>query len=228
MKEITFTNVLGLNFFPPKPAVKEVPEWYKHTPEYVGEHGRKIVDPSQSVHTVKKCIPVFDAMTAGYILYTQVDVQIWQKDGLPYYTWADQDFINFHPIEQASLHPKNNSMPYPKWKNTYAISTPAGYSVLFTQPMHRDSVFTILPGVVDTDKYKSTVAFPFVLNDIKFEGLIPAGTPMVQIIPFKRESWKHKIGSDKERKEENLIGKKLHTMLLNSYKKQFWSRKEYK
>jgi hypothetical protein len=35
MKEITFTNVLGLDFFPPKPAVKEVPEWYKHTPEYV-------------------------------------------------------------------------------------------------------------------------------------------------------------------------------------------------
>ena len=24
-KEITFTNVLGLDFFPPKPAVKEVP-----------------------------------------------------------------------------------------------------------------------------------------------------------------------------------------------------------
>jgi hypothetical protein len=38
--------VLGLDFFPPKPAVKEVPEWYKHTPEYVGEQGKKIIDPN--------------------------------------------------------------------------------------------------------------------------------------------------------------------------------------
>ncbi len=227
MKEITFTNVLGVDFFPPKPAVKEVPEWYKHTPEYIGEHGRKIVDPNVTVHTIKKCMPVFDAMTAGYILYTQVDIQVFQKDGLPYYIWAEQNFIDFHPVEQASLHPNSNNMPYPKWMNTYAITTPPGYSILFTQPMHRNSIFTIFPGIVDTDKHLSPVAFPFVLNDTKWEGLIPAGTPMAQVIPFKRDSWKHKIGSDKERKEQNLSWLKLRTMFLNSYKKQFWSRKEY-
>jgi hypothetical protein len=30
-------------------------------------------------HTIKKCIPVFDAITAGYILYTQVDIQVSQQ-----------------------------------------------------------------------------------------------------------------------------------------------------
>jgi hypothetical protein len=228
MKEIKFTNVLGLDFFPPKPAVKEVPDWYKDTPEYIGDQGKKILGNGNIPHTIKKCIPVLDAMTAGYILYTQVDVQVTQVDGLPYYNWASQDAISFHPIEQAPLHPLRNEAPYPKWNNPYAITTPTGYSVLFKQPMHKKSVFTILEGIVDTDTYKSPVNFPFVLNDVKWEGIIPAGTPMAQVIPFKRESWEHKIGSDKERIEQNLITSKLKTLFFNSYKRQFWSRKEYK
>jgi hypothetical protein len=228
MKEIKFTNVLGLDFFPPKPAVKEVPGWYKDTSEYIGDQGKKITGNGNMPHTIKKCMPVLDAMTAGYILYTQVDVQVTQVDGLPYYHWAGQDAISFHPIEQADLHPLRNEAPYPKWNNPYAITTPPGYSVLFTQPMHKESVFTIIEGIVDTDQYKAPVNFPFVLNDIKWEGIIPAGTQMAQVIPFKRESWKHKIGSNEERIEQNLVAAKLKTLFFNSYKRQFWSRKEYR
>jgi hypothetical protein len=227
-KEIIFTNVLGLDFFPPKPAVKEVPEWYKNTPEYTGNQGKKVSKEGLVPHTIKKCIPVFDAMTVGYILYTQVDVQVSVVDDLPYYTWVDQNAISFHAIEQLPLHPTKNETPYPKWNNPYAISTPPGYSVLFTAPMHRESVFTILDGIVDTDTYKTQVNFPFVLNDVKWEGIIPAGTPMAQVIPFKRESWEHKIGSDKERIEQEKVIRKLKTLFFNSYKRQFWSRKEYK
>jgi hypothetical protein len=227
-KEITFTNVLGLDFFPPKPAVKEVPDWYRNTPEYVNNETKKITTPGSSPHTIKKCMPVFDAITSGYILYTQVDIQVAEENDLPFYTWSDQGAIAFHPNQQASFHPLENGAPYPKWINPYAISTPPGYSVLFMQPMHRESIFTILPGIVDTDKYKGTVNFPFVLNDVKWRGLIPAGTPMAQVIPFKRESWEHKIGSDKERIEQEKVIRKLKTLFFNSYKRQFWSRKEYK
>jgi hypothetical protein len=81
---------------------------------------------------------------------------------------------------------------------------------------------------VDTDTYKAPVNFPFVLNDVKWQGLIPAGTPMVQVIPIKRDSWEHEIGSDKERQEQNKITAQLKTLFFNSYKRQFWSRKEYK
>jgi hypothetical protein len=147
---------------------------------------------------------------------------------VPYYNWSDQNAVLFHPIEQASLHPARNESPYPKWNNPYAISTPPGYSVLFTQPFHRESVFTILDGIVDTDKYKGAVTFPFVLNDNKWEGIIPAGTPMAQVIPFQRESWEHKIGSNKERQEQEKIIRKLKTLFFNSYKRQFWTRKEYR
>jgi hypothetical protein len=226
-KKITFTNVFGLDFFPPKPAVKEIPEWYKNTPEYVDERGKKIID-NITPHTIKKCMPVFDAITSGYILYTQVDVQVTQQDGFPYYSWPDQNAISFHPISQAPLHPTKNEAPYAKWENPYSISTPPGYSTLFTQPMHRESVFTILDGIVDTDQYNAPVNFPFVLKDTKWEGIIPAGTPMAQVIPFKRDSWEHKIGSDKERIEQEKMVKKLRSLFFNSYKRQFWSSKQYR
>jgi hypothetical protein len=226
-KIITFTNILGLDFFPPKPAVKEVPNWYKDTPEYVSNLGKRYVD-GETPHTIKKCMPVFDAITAGYILYTQVEIQVTQQNNVPYYVWPSQDFINHHLLIQAPLHPAKNDAGYAKFNNPYSITTPPGYSTLFIQPFHRESVFTIFPGIVDTDTYKAPVNFPFVLNDLKWEGIIPAGTPMAQVIPFKRESWEHKIGSNKEREEQEKNSKKLKTMLFNSYKKQFWFKKEYK
>jgi hypothetical protein len=229
MKEITFTNVLGLDFFPPKPAVKEVPDWYKKTPEYIGNQSKLITDSGNTPHTIKKCIPVFDVMTAGYILYTQVDVQVTQQDGQPYYHWSDQGAISFHPIDQAPLHPGVNGAPFPKWNNPYAITTPPGYSTLFVPPMHNpNGIFKVLPGLVDTDTYKAPVNFPFTLDDVKWEGLIPAGTPMVQVIPIKRDVWEHKIGDDSNRREQSLITSRLKTLFFNSYKRQFWHRKEYR
>ena len=228
-KEITFTNMLGLDFFPPQPSTKVIPDWYKNISEYWTDKGKKILEPGVTPSTVKKCIPVFDAMTAGYILFTQVEVQVRQENGTPFYNWAAQDAIAFHPIEQADLHPKANGFSFPKWVNPYAIKTPPGYSALFVPPMHNpNGIFTILPGFVDTDTYKAPVNFPFVLDDPKWEGIIPVGTPMAQVIPIKRESWEHKIGSFKEIKEASLVNSKLATLFFNSYKRQFWSRKEYK
>jgi hypothetical protein len=227
-KEIVFTNILGLDFFPPTPGIKNVPDWYKNTPEYRNDSGKKFANDG-TPHTIKKCIPVFDAITAGYILYTQVDVQVTQVDGMPYYHWASQSAIDFHPIDQAPLHPGYNGAPYAKWQNPYAIKTPPGYTTLFLPPLHNpNQIFTIFEGFVDTDKYTTPVNFPFILNNVKWEGIIKAGTPMAQVIPVKRDSWKHKIGNEKDRMEQNMLVMKLKTILFNSYKKQFWSRKEYK
>jgi hypothetical protein len=99
---------------------------------------------------------------------------------------------------------------------------------MFTAPVHRDSVFTILDGVVDTDTYTAPVNFPFVLNDIKFEGMIPAGTPMAQVVPFKRETWEMSIGDSEELIQQNKVSTLLRTKFFDSYKSQFRTVKEYK
>lgn len=226
--DITFTDIIGVDSkYQPVPASRLLPDWYKDTNEYID--GERQIRDGQTPHTVKKCIPVFDAMTAGYIISTYVDVQVTQQDGLPYYQWPSLDAVSFHPVSQAPNHPDGNGAPYPKWSNPWAISTPPGYSCLFVPPMHNPNrIFTALPGIVDTDTYRSAVNFPFVLDHASWEGIIPAGTPIVQIIPFERQSWKMSLGDDRNRAEQQRVFTRLRSLWFNSYKRQFWSRKEYR
>lgn len=228
MKQITFTNLMEPKLErKPVPASKEIPEWYKELESYPG--GKKITNGEGATSgSIKKCMPVFDAITGGYIIYTPVDIFVSQRDGAPYYEWPSLDAIQFHPIEQAPTHPAMNGFTYPKFINPWGIKTPNGYSTLFMQPVHRESVFTILPGIVDTDGYTAPVNFPFVLNDTKFEGLIPEGTPMAQVIPFKRESWKMALGSDIESMQAQKVIVNKMTKIFDSYKNKYWNRKEFK
>jgi hypothetical protein len=232
---ITFTKTYPVSDeFAPVPASKCVPAWYKEMISYVGEE-KKPDGNGKTTATIKKCVPVFDAITAGYMLLTPADVYVSQvpfdETGIvkPYYEWVDLKILEFHPVIQAPTHPSNTGhLLYPKWINPWAVSTPKGYSVLFTAPKHRDNVFTILDGVVDTDNFKTAVNFPFVLNDINFEGLIPAGTPMAQVIPFKREKWEMKLGGTKELDEVNETNLTVKSRFFDKYRNHFWERKEYK
>jgi len=230
MPNITFTNTAGVpEEYAPKPATFSVPEWYKELPSYLGGE-KKPTGDGNTTGTIKRCMPVFDAITNGYILYTYTDVWVSQKDGMPWYEWPSFGPIQFHPVEQAPNHPNRNGhqASYPKWINPWAIETPPGYSVLFVQPMHRESIFTILSGIVDTDQYNAAVNFPFVLNNIQYEGLIPAGTPMAQVIPFKRESWEMNLGTQEDFDKQNKTTVRLRTRFFDSYKSQFRQLKEYK
>ena len=182
----------------------------------------------RNIRHYKKCIPVFDAISAGYIIKLPADVYVSEKDGSPWYEWSDFGLVEFHPVEQAPLHPNSNSFPYPKWINHWSIQTPKGYSTLFVQPFHRESVFTILPGIVDTDTYTAPVNFPFVLNDPSFKGLIPKGTPIVQVIPIKKDSWSMDFGLEENVIAQSNISRKLKSKFFDKYKSMFWSRKEYK
>lgn len=225
---ITFTNVSGFyDLEQPKPASKFIPDWYKNMESYIGGEKKPSGDGT-TLATVKRCMPVFDAITAGYIICSPADVYVRIKDGQQYFEWASLNLIGFHPIEQAPNHPAKNKHAYPKWINHWAIHTPKGYSTMFVQPMHRESVFTILPGIVDTDEYYAPVNFPMVINDPEFEGLIPKGTPIAQVIPFKRESWTMQFGKEKEIKQQTNIVSKLNTKFFDKYKDMFRAHKEYK
>ena len=82
--------------------------------------------------------------------------------------------------------------------------------------------------MVDTDTFTAPVHFPMVLTDIKFEGLIPAGTPIAQIVPFQRESWTMEIGKQENLIEQETLSAKLRTRFFDSYKTQCRQLKEYK
>jgi len=217
----------GVDIEQPQPAFKFIPDWYKNMESYIGKE-KKPSGSGTTTATIKRCIPVFDAITAGYIITLPADIYVSIVDEKQFFEWSDLNLINFHPIEQAPEHPNRKPHAYPKWMNPWGVKTPKGYSTLFVQPMHRESVFTILPGIVDTDTYTAPVNFPMVINDPNFEGLIPKGTPIAQVIPFKREGWQMEIGSKRELKEQNNVLQKINSKFFDKYKSMFWSRKEYK
>jgi hypothetical protein len=171
-------------------------------------------------------------MTAGYILPLPADiyVSIKEVDGVvtQWFEWANFDLIAFHPVEQALLHPERKNYPCAKFNNPWSIKTPQGYSCLFVQPFHRDAPFTILPGIVDTDTYSAQVNFPMVINDPNFEGLIPKGIPMVQVIPFKRESWVMGFGDNEELAKATMVKNLLSSKFFDRYKNMFWHKKSFK
>jgi hypothetical protein len=233
--EIKFTNIKFLivedhEQHKPQPASKFVPDWYKNM-DTVIDTGKSLSQkqPVLDGLTIKKCMPVFDALTSGYIIPTPVDVYITQKDNMPWYTWSSKDFefIQFHSEKQALTHPYYKGLPYPKFINPWGVETPPGYSCLFVTPFHHSLDFTIFPGVVDTDKYTDGVNFPFTLTNLDFEGVIPAGTPMAQVIPFKRDSWKTTWGDAKERDKALKVYNRVQTQFFNVYKTLWRSKKEY-
>lgn len=229
-KEIIFTELFSVSkeYFP-VPASKNLPEWYKKTDSYIGSKSFKPFDGNGN-QTIKKCMPVFDALLSGYIIKTYVDVYVTlTEDNVSYFNWPMYNPISFHPIDQAPLHPGMNTRPFPKWNNPWSIKTPPGYSCLFIDPMHNpNGIFTIMAGVVDTDSYINPVNFPFTLNSPNFEGIIPAGTPICQVIPFKRDSFNMKIGGEKNIKDINRLNNTFRNKWLNNYKLKFWTKKEYK
>lgn len=238
--DIVFTNDFDvLKEFYPTPASENIPSWYKDLDSYT-TNNKKILDSDGNIGpTIKKCMPVFDSITTGYIIYTYSDIYVRQDETKtehgeiiknPFYSWSYQNAIEFHSIDQAPSHPNrnNHNLAYPKFISPWGIKTPNGYSTLFIQPVHRESPFTILPGVVDTDTYYAPVNFPFVLNDVSFEGMIPAGTPIAQVIPFKRDSWKMSFGSDKDFNEQRDTSKLLRSTYFDAYKNRFRQKKEYR
>jgi hypothetical protein len=181
-------------FDAPVPIKTMLPEWYKRQNKYTfGE--KSYSDYGLPNHTIKGCMPVFDLLTSGYLITLPADVKFQlQENGLMSTAWSTNaiKMIESHPVEQYNEFKIDDSF-YPlgfKFINPWVVKTPPGYSCLFMTPSYNDELpFYILPAIVDTDKHPISVNFPFFIKK-DFEGIIPMGTPLVQIIPFKRDDWK--------------------------------------
>jgi len=179
----------------PKPQVasKTVPEWFKKIKPLTDERQKN----GAFSMSAKKCLPMLDAMSLGYTISLAYDVYI--------VTNHDLSIIEAKPLDQNHMsalskhsHKQFYTMSFPgmkqdaiKWDNHWHIKTNPGWSCYFTSPInHLDTRFECLSGVVDTDKYKGLINFPCIWKATNFEGMIKAGTPLVQVIPFRRKDFK--------------------------------------
>jgi hypothetical protein len=142
---------------------------------------------------------------------------------------ADMHSVN--QLEGSPLIEKNKNLPFYKIYNPWKIKTPKGYSCLFVPPLNNnDDRFSIIPGIVETDTFPNEVNFPIVINGDKYpvlETTIKKGTPYVQIIPFKRDSWKMLI---KSRKQKDVQTSQIFygLTIINRYKDKYWNKKSWK
>ena len=173
----------------PIPANRVMPDWYRDLDQYI-DGGNERVHPGDS--TVKRCAPFMEAMTAGWIIPLAAEVQFTAKDGVVNYQWDfEEEMVSAHSMEQVGgeMFP-NHEWPVLKWHNHWAIKVPDGYSLLVTQPFNRiEPRFQCFSGIVDADQYFNFINAPFMWTGGEYEGIIENGTPIVQVIPFKRGSF---------------------------------------
>jgi hypothetical protein len=213
---------------------KFIPEWYKKAEtHFSSEEDLAIEEGTQKTSAgLKTCVPFLDAMISGYALVVPFDIYVGKtEDGDLDMKWnAPQGWENFieeRPKESGSTMPRpaGHAPNHMVWSGRWGIKVPRGYSVLVTHPLNRqDLPFTTSSAIMDSDKFFGNGNIPFFIKE-DFVGVIEKGTPFAQIIPIKRKRWKMIHNSalkDAIQKHGHDVRKKEGT-----YKKKYWTRKEY-
>lgn len=263
----------------PVPAHRAIPEWIKKVKPVIRNN------PKAAVGTIKRCKPVIDACSQGYIIPLWTDLQVsversWKlvdehgnifhecrafagsKDqviGSRIDDMPGQPFIanvldgelevHFgHPKHVCQAMKQNEPLSLHDWDqvgkacdlkkftfgkniikfhNPWTIETPPGWSVQIKNPANSwSNDITLLEGTVDTDEYHLPILFPFVwTGSEEGEYIIPRGTPLAQVIPFKREETELEVGDLDQHKRAALMNK-LNLLFIDRYVRLFWHKRK--
>jgi len=233
MARITFTDIHNPKgaLEKPRPAVDYIPEWYKNARPYLDPSGKKAPTLNQTPNaTIKRCMPIWDMMTAGYIMETPYDIYVRQTPDGPIFQWGGENVLTFQSLDQFQNHPHFKDLGYAvRIEIPWSIKTPKGWSIMVMEPQHHEpGILTCASGIVDTDTFSLPFNMFLKLRDPNFEGMIPAGTPFLQVIPFKRESWVSVLGTKKHVDKFLMDVKRFNRVFFDRYKKFWWNKKEYK
>ena len=213
----------------PFPSSNALPDWWKEIKPYSNLENKFELNPDASL-TVKKCAPLLDAFTAGYIVPLWTDVFVSKQNDLPFIRWGSQETVfEVWPEGQVSKYeiPDSCSPIVFKYLHGWTIKTPPGWSCLITHPFGYQNIpIKTISGIVDTDMLETGIDTPFFVKK-DFEGIIKKGTPMFQIIPFKRNDWQSNFILENENQTYFNI-EKLRTKLIGSYSRYFRVKKNYK
>lgn len=171
----------------PTAAKAMMPEWFKRLPAVDKDH----LTPSNNGLTIKRCMPFLDALTTGWIIPVAATVRLEIKDNGRTVDagWEiDKVMVSNHGMHQVAGNPRDPRPPC-KLHNYWTIKTPPGWSCLFVPPLNRpNGVIEIVSGIVDTDTYRSLINFPFFATAPDGIYTLERGSPMVQVVPFRRDS----------------------------------------
>jgi hypothetical protein len=225
-----------LGEYPPIPAKKIIPQWYKDLPNEVHKSTAQemVKNGDNTPFSIKRCVPVLDFLTSGYVLRNQTEIMLSCDDDFDQHVWwftnspKDYSTVSFHPHSQCPITIKDSKKSYFKLGTGYRVITPPGYSCLFYQsPYFMEERFTLFPGIVDTDIYDNEVLFPGYMHGKKDSFLIEAGTPLLWVFPFKRDEWNSSVHSEIQKRNNSSFAKKSVNYINDIYKRFFHQRKNY-
>jgi hypothetical protein len=144
--------------------------------------------------------------------------------------WSvEEKVLESWPPSQVSAFdfPEGYSRVVFKYLHGWTIKTPPGWSCLITHPIGYNNLpIKTLTGIVDTDILETDINSPFLVKS-GFQGIIEKGTPMFQIIPFKRSDWQSEIKIESPN-ERFFNAEKLKTKIISSYGRYMRQPKKYK
>ena len=220
----------------PYPAVKKLPKWFldatphSNRPGWPND-GKLYFRDRDSNNTYKKCVPLLDGLSSGYIVPLWTDVMVEQNNGHSEIYWKTKiDVFTLHgnPAKEIPAPVGYDQVVY-KYHNCWIPQTPKGYSCLIISPLgYNDLAFKAIPAIVDTDKSTLELVFPVWIKT-GFEGIVEKGTPIVQIIPFKRDDWTSTFDYYEDGEYEDIIQERnFNTTMIGHYLKNHHSKKKFK
>ena len=217
----------------PEPASNFIPKWWKDATPYIKSNenptGKKIIiENYESNASFKKCTPMLDLLSAGYIFTLQADVLVKIENNFPILNWRLKTKI-FEEHRAQEVEVPNGYNPHAfKFLNPWVPKLPKGYSALITPCFgYPNNIFRPISEIIDYDKTRHGLFPPgFIIND--FEGIIEKGTPIFQLIPFKRDNWKSKFSFLEDGEFFKMENRDIKSTMVNNYVKNFWEKKSYK
>lgn len=213
----------------PIPAASAIPDWWKNMRPYSTDDNTLQMNPGPTV-TAKKCFPLLDGISAGYLVTLWSDVMINSRPDKPLVQWGTGQpvFDVWDPSQVDSVElPEGYGQTVLKYLHGWLIQTPPGWSTLITHPIGYPNLpFRAMSGLVDTDTLKTGINTPILIKD-GFSGVLEKGTPMFQVIPVKRENWESEAVQGDYRKQ-GYDNERLRSRIISSYGRNLRSNKSYK
>jgi len=236
IKFIASTELTYITEDPPVTAKSFIPEWFKNIP-LDRQEGR---DMNKKPMTVKGCIPFMDAMTTGYMLCMPQDLEFRNENGIRKAFWGFEKYAkniweDNEPVANPEPSYRTEGIAIPNeyeqelWRLPMypRVETPPGYSILVTHPFNRFELpFITFTGIIDTDLFNGTLVATIAIRK-DFNGVVKKGTPVAQLMPFKRDNWVSEIlppysGEIVEKKSFD-----LKSTIKKSYQLNYWKKKKY-
>jgi hypothetical protein len=220
----------------PKPTSKSLPDWYISADRFhKGPDGKNYIGPDGGkVPTWKACPAMYDILTTGYVYRTPCDIEFFlDKDEKISAKVLDPRYPDF-VTEREKMPDFKSPLGYHEkhfaWFPDWAVEVPEGYSVVYTQPYDRyDLPFLTTSGIIDNDKVNLPGSMPFFINKV-WTGILPAGTPYMQMMPFKREDWEseHVEESALSLAKKNMRNSKKYRLPDGGvYLRDVWEKRKY-